>query len=73
MVYTVKAIIDNEGNVRLLEKLPVTGEKQAYVLIIESESDTADHEAVWLSEKALAEDWLRPEEDQAWSFLQSAQ
>lgn len=27
-------------------------------------------EAALLSEAALAEDWLRPEEDEAWSYLQ---
>ena len=27
-------------------------------------------EAALLSEEALAEDWNRPEEDEAWSYLQ---
>ena len=29
------------------------------------------HETALLSEAALAEDWTRPEEDAAWSYLQS--
>jgi hypothetical protein len=33
------------------------------------ESD-ADYESFQLSETALAEDWLRPEEDEAWLHLQ---
>ena len=28
------------------------------------------HESAWLAETALAEDWLRPEEDEAWAHLQ---
>ncbi len=32
--------------------------------------DTADHSLYRLSEKSLAEDWLRPEEDEAWAYLQ---
>lgn len=30
-----------------------------------------NHEVVLLSELALAEDWLKPEEDMAWAHLQS--
>ncbi|MFZ2171619.1 MAG: hypothetical protein WAW61_18515 [Methylococcaceae bacterium] len=30
-----------------------------------------DHEAVLLSEQALAGDWLKPEEEAAWAHLQS--
>jgi len=30
-------------------------------------------ETALLSEAALAEDWMRPEEDEAWSHLQSEQ
>ena len=30
-------------------------------------------ETALLSEPALAEDWNRPEEDEAWAYLQSAQ
>ena len=33
---------------------------------------TPIHDLALLSEAALAEDWLRPEEDEAWSHLQSA-
>jgi len=29
-----------------------------------------DHEATLLSEQALAEDWLKPEEEAAWTHLQ---
>lgn len=30
-----------------------------------------NHETMLLSEQALAEDWLKPEEDEAWDYLQS--
>ena len=32
--------------------------------------DTAGSELFQLSEKVLAEDWLKPEEDAAWGYLQ---
>ena len=31
---------------------------------------SVDHESYILSEAALAKDWLRPEEDEAWAYLQ---
>jgi hypothetical protein len=31
-----------------------------------------ENEALLLSEPALTEDWLRPEEDEAWAHLQQA-
>jgi len=35
-----------------------------------SEPQQEDDELALLSEAALAEDWLRPEEDKAWAHLQ---
>jgi len=36
------------------------------------EPASAISETALLSEAALAEDWLRPEEDEAWAYLQRA-
>ncbi|HKG14653.1 MAG TPA: hypothetical protein VKB12_15100 [Pyrinomonadaceae bacterium] len=49
-VQTVEAVIDENGEIRLLEivKLPE-------------------------ARRALAEDWSRPEEDEAWSHLRQTQ
>jgi len=38
---------------------------------MQTDSDETPNEAALLAEAALAVDWLRPEEDAAWSYLQS--
>jgi hypothetical protein len=68
MIKTVKAVIDEQGNVRLLERVRPGGVRRALVTILEE--SPSDAESALLSEAALAEDWNRSEEDEAWSHLQ---
>ena len=56
MIRTIEAVIDEQGNVRLLEPVHLPSERRAL-----------------LSEAALAEDWNRPEEDEAWAHLSQVQ
>jgi hypothetical protein len=70
MMRTVEAIIDEQGNVRLLESLELPRARRAFVTILEEEPEKTTCETALLSEPALAEDWNRPEEDAAWSYLQ---
>jgi hypothetical protein len=70
MIKTVEAIIDEQGNVQLLEPVRLASSRRAFVVILDESSMTSD-ETAFLSEEAL-KDWNRPEEDQAWSHLQSA-
>ncbi len=72
MIRTVEAMIDEQGNVRLLEKLQLTSSHRAIVVILDEPAWSGIHESALLSEQALAEDWNRPEEDAAWSHLQQA-
>jgi hypothetical protein len=67
---TVPAEIDEEGRVTLLAKLPLSSKRRALVTILDDAEPVA--ETALLSEAALAEDWNRPEEDEAWSHLQPA-
>ncbi|MGM0578963.1 MAG: hypothetical protein ACQEXJ_24795 [Myxococcota bacterium] len=70
---TVEAIVDEDGNVRLVEQLRLRGRRRALVTILDDDLDgTADRvpETALLSEPALAEDWNRPEEDEAWASLE---
>ena len=67
---TVEAIIETNGEVRLIEPLQVASPRRALVTILE-EAPTV-HDAALLSEAALAEDWNRTEEDEAWAYLQPA-
>jgi hypothetical protein len=71
MMQTVEAVIDENGMVRLLEAVRLPSAKRALVTILEEEPATAVSETALLSEASLAEDWNRPEEDAAWSHLQS--
>ena len=70
MIQTIEAVIDARGQVRLLSEISVTGPRRALVTILD-EPGVFPGEAALLSEAALAEDWNRPEEDAAWSYLQS--
>ena len=73
MVQTVEAVIDEQGNVRLLEPVHLSAARRALVTILEEDAPQLSvPETALLSEPALAEDWNRPEEDAAWSHLQPA-
>ena len=72
MVRTIEATIDMAGSVHLLEKITLPEERRAFVTILE-EPPIVQNETALLSEPALATDWNRPEEDAAWSYLQSAE
>jgi hypothetical protein len=69
---TVEAIIDENGNVRLLKPMHLSASKRALVTILEEPVEAVSATAL-LSEQALAQDWMRPEEDEAWSYLSVAQ
>lgn len=69
MIRTVEAIVDERGGVHLLETIALPAARRAFVTILE-EPPTQQEETLLLSEAALAEDWNRPEEDVAWSYLQ---
>ena len=73
MLQTIEAVIDEQGNVRLLEPIHLPTARRALVTILEYEPFVDLPETALLSEPALAEDWNRPEEDAAWSHLQPEQ
>lgn len=67
MLKTVEAAIEANGKIHLLEPLRVTHTCRAIVTIID---EPWAPETALLSQQSLAEDWERPEEDEAWSHLQ---
>ena len=71
MIRTIEAVIDDHGNIRLLEVVPAAAGMRAIVVILDVAASQVSETAL-LSERALAEDWNRPEEDAAWSHLQPA-
>ena len=71
MLKTVEAILEKDGRLRLLEKVELAQARRVLVTFLEG--DTAlegASEAAILSQTALAEEWDRPEEDEAWQHLQ---
>jgi hypothetical protein len=70
MIRTVEAIIDEHGHVQLLEKIKLSEARRALVTILEEAPRSDVSETALLSQSALATDWERPEEDEAWSHLQ---
>ena len=73
MLRTVEAIVDEHGHVHLLEKVKLPEARGALVTILEEALRPGVSETALLSEPALAQDWERPEEDEAWSHLQPEQ
>ncbi len=70
MIKTVEALVDDKGRVTLLQPVHLGSIRRALVVILD-EPEGLDDETALLSEPALS-DWGRPEEDAAWSHLQSA-
>ena len=70
MIRALEALVDERGNIRLLESIYLPAVRRALVIILEEEPAINVSETALLSEPALAEDWSRPEEDEAWSHLQ---
>jgi hypothetical protein len=73
MIKTVGAVIGEDGNVRLIKPLRPGGVRRALVMILDERPTDQPSESALLSEAALAEDWDRPEEDEAWKHLQKVQ
>jgi hypothetical protein len=72
MIQTVEALVDENGSVSLLEEVHLPSARRALVTILEEPARESTETAL-LSEAALAADWNRAEEDEAWSRLQPAQ
>lgn len=71
MIQTVKGIIDSDGVVRLLEPVSIGAPYRALVTNLRELLEVTSREAALLSEKSLAADGNRPEEDLAWARLRS--
>jgi hypothetical protein len=71
MLRTFEATIDKDGKVRLQQKIQLPEAHRAIVTILDEPAYLVAETAL-LSESALAKDWDRPEEDEAWAHLQPA-
>ncbi|HGG59732.1 MAG TPA: hypothetical protein ENK26_07430 [Gammaproteobacteria bacterium] len=68
MLHAIEAEIDKEGNVKLTEQIKLEKSHKALVIILDEKEDLT--ETAQLSESALAKDWDRVEEDDAWKAYQ---
>ena len=68
MWQTIEVEIDATGHIHPLEPLQTLPVGRALLTLLQPPTD----EALQLAEAALAEDWLKPEEDAAWAHLQPA-
>ena len=71
MIQTFEAIVDKTGNIRLLEPVKLTSSSRVLITVLDEKPSIHINEEALLSESALAEDWNRSEEDEAWEYLQS--
>ncbi len=67
MLQTIEVEIHYNGVIRPIETTVKLPAGRALLTLLEPVSYDTAH----LSEQALAEDWLKPEEDEAWAHLQS--
>ena len=74
MLKSLEAIVYSNGKVVLKEAIRLTSARRAIVILLEGDIDELEiSETALLSEQSLAVDWEKPEEDAAWSHLQSEQ
>ncbi len=69
MLKTIEAITDQDGNLRILEPVKLPKRHRVIITILNEEPSEDLFNLALLSESALARDWDRPEEDEAWSNL----
>ena len=72
MIRKIEAVVDEQGTVRLKETVRLVAPRRAVVTIFDEDRGAKVDESTLLSEPALGQDWNRPEEDAAWSYLQPA-
>lgn len=69
MLQTYEGVIDQDGILRLLEPVKLPRRRRVIVTILDEEPGEAFTNLALVSEPALAKDWERPEEDEAWLHL----
>lgn len=76
MLKAIEAVTDRNGTLRFLSPIKLPKLRRVIITVLDDEvsdemtspSDVKTNLAL-LSEAALARDWERPEEDEAWSHL----
>jgi hypothetical protein len=66
MLQTIEVEVDTNGYIHPLESVMRLPTGRALLTFL----DPLSNDSALLAESALAEDWRRPEEDEAWAHLQ---
>ena len=69
MLQTIEGIIDQNGKLKILDKVKLPKSRRIIITILNEEPTDDIKNLALLSEPALARDWERPEEDEAWLHL----
>jgi hypothetical protein len=76
MLKATRAVTDRNGILRFLSPIKLPKSRRVIITILDDEAsdemtdpDRFRTSLALLSESALAKDWERPEEDEAWSHL----
>ena len=67
MLTTLEAILEKDGTIQWTE--PLSGSLYRILVMLLEKLPDEDRESSLLAEAALAKDWLRPEEEEAWVHL----
>lgn len=70
MLKTIEAVVEKSGRIRLLEEASLPPGRKVLVTVLSEDSTGRIADTALLSEAALAKDWNREEEDEAWRLLQ---
>jgi hypothetical protein len=70
MPQAYEALIDEHGSVRILEPVRSSAARRALVIVLDEAPAVEISKTTLPSEDSLAQDWNRPEEDEAWYYLQ---
>lgn len=70
MLHTIPAVVMEDGTIKLLEEIKISKQVNALVTILDDSYDVEGPLTTLLSQKSLAKDWDKPEEDEAWKHLQ---
>lgn len=68
MLQTINGILKPDGSIYLLENITISHSVRVLITVLNDEPDIA-----FMSEQALAQDWLNDKEEEAWLHLQQAQ
>lgn len=71
MLQTIEAIVDKSGLIKPLEKVHFYPGEHVLITILEGKTiiSIKPNDTALMSEPVLAKDWMKPEEDKAWSHL----